>query len=251
MAPSRGQLQSALASSEPFTLVSSPSTFLHAHRPHLAILDSSFNPPTTAHLAIASSSFPAPAVHNLTLPYTDRLLLYSKRNAEKTLAAGDATDVERLEMMLLLSDALDPPAAVGLCSEPTFVGKSIVVRDHLEKQGKGGQDVEMTFLIGTDTLTRFFEERFYPPGKMEELLREFFRRAYLVSATRGGVVEKRAEDLVCDGVGKTWVEKGRLRVVSLDDEYADVSSTKVRKGHVGTMVVPSIAEYIQKEGLYR
>ncbi|KAL6301340.1 hypothetical protein BKA93DRAFT_797810 [Sparassis latifolia] len=125
----------------------------------VSVLDSSFNPPTLAHLALAN----APPVVPIPVPgssdeegesnkYDAKLLLLSVRNADKTLAPGDATYAQRLGMMILLAqdiahhqqvrlpDVMIPYAqgthaaiqegdniAVAIIDEPTFVGKSKVL----------------------------------------------------------------------------------------------------------------------------
>lgn len=93
----------------------------------ISVLDSSFNPPTLAHDALASLDPSSSA----------RLLLLSLRNSDKTLKPGDASPAQRLEMMVLLANELvakgGGPVAVGTIDEPTFVGKSTVVLEHLGK----------------------------------------------------------------------------------------------------------------------
>src|SRR6202034_4536849 len=60
------------------------------------------------------------------------LLLLSVRNADKALKPGDATYLQRLDMMTLLAKdiydkdapAYDANVAVAIIDEPTFVGKA-------------------------------------------------------------------------------------------------------------------------------
>ena len=60
---------------------------------------------------------------------------------------------------------------------------------------------ELSFIIGTDTLTRFFDPRFYGSfeGGMESALAHFFdrERSILLSARRGGQDEREVEERVC------------------------------------------------------
>lgn len=115
----------------------------------VAILDSSFNPPTRAHLALATAPYPtllqpwtSALQESRNSAYDATLLLLSVRNADKQLAPGDASYVQRLEMMILLAQDIvlgrgrlvnnDTPGltreydnvAVAIIDEPTFVGKS-------------------------------------------------------------------------------------------------------------------------------
>jgi nicotinamide-nucleotide adenylyltransferase len=94
----------------------------------MAIMDSSYNPPTLAHEEMAASLFPpsssallntsstSTSTSTSTLTsvsasssaqpserYTARLLLLSPSNVDKTLKPGDATLAQRIEMMILLA----------------------------------------------------------------------------------------------------------------------------------------------------
>ncbi|KAI0733606.1 Nucleotidylyl transferase [Fomitopsis betulina] len=119
----------------------------------VAVLDSSFNPPSRAHLALVNVPRPAFAHEDASdgTDYDAKLLLLSVRNADKQLAPGDATHAQRLEMMLLCARSiLHIPAAsaagrivgapspqshdnvaVAIIDEPTFVGKSTVLLSYL------------------------------------------------------------------------------------------------------------------------
>ncbi|KAH7884385.1 hypothetical protein F5I97DRAFT_1889108 [Phlebopus sp. FC_14] len=185
---------------------------------HVSILDSSFNPPTLAHLALAKSR---PPQHPTSpLPYTDsttdydaRLLLLSIRNADKSLKPGDATYVQRLEMMHLLAqsvfsrdgaimkDAADESLgdaihlrgniALAIIDQPTFVGKSTILLRFLQTRlsvldGSSSEAAntfrvtdnvsppKLTFILGFDTLVRLFSPKYYPSEEdMIRLLRAF------------------------------------------------------------------------------
>ena len=322
---------------------------------NIAILDSSFNPPHFAHLAIASSALPPPLPSQSSInldegsrqppqliqpatdgddapPYSARLLVFSVRNIEKTPKEGDATVMQRLEMTVLLAEALASalddadgemgtqgekdgkrrriPVAVGILNEPTFVGKSRIIHRFLrERQGRDlSGDSEptpapwgepamqptstesvstlpsrptLTFLIGTDTLTRFFEPKFYPQGMDVALLSFFAGRAnrdshdlnseedggeggdgsILVSARRGTSFDNRAlERNVLEGaVATKWASAGRVRLLGDGSEgWEEISSTRIRKAveqgdwvEVRRLVPQSIEEYVRREGLYR
>lgn len=303
---------------------------------HIAVLDSSFNPPTLAHETIASSSFPPrftpshPASLGLTTgidrdpdqpsdfnsksadnPYTARLLLFSFRNVDKHLKPHDPSVLQRVEMILLLAkrvgERTGQEVGVGLVDEPTFAGKDGVVREWLERRfakqppsassgdtqvahSRDGTsdciterigsspatddfqlekdlqarhpEVELTFLIGTDTLIRFFDPKYYPPNEMLPILSDFFTRSSIVSSQRG-------EEATSQGVEigvlsrpevKEWVKSGKVRLSgSFKEGREDVSSTRVREAikHGGgeellkELVNDDVREYIESEGLYR
>ena len=125
----------------------------------ISVLDSSFNPPTLAHLALVNAENPFSSASG----YDAKLLLFSVRNADKTIQEGDATLSQRVEMMSLLArrihgNNLSPPpnVAVGLVDEPTFIAKSSVLRrfldDHLASLRPNAShaiSVQLTFLMGS------------------------------------------------------------------------------------------------------
>jgi hypothetical protein len=76
-------------------------------------------------------------------------------------------------MMILLAKHMQEKAAapshqnigVGILSEPAFVGKDKIVRDFLAQRPSAGvspMDLILAWLIGSDTLVRFFDQRCKP-----------------------------------------------------------------------------------------
>ncbi|KAH9950012.1 Nucleotidylyl transferase [Amylocystis lapponica] len=271
---------------------------LHSTRPanghnlRVAVLDSSFNPPTLAHLALAS----APSLHPLspksdTLPgggdYDAKLLLLSVRNADKKLAPGDATYVQRLEMMVLLAqDTVANSAghilrdqgrgtgeaniAVAIIDEPTFVGKSKALLNFLRLRLTHAtptvevSNPQLTFLVGMDTLERLFAPRYY--GSEEAMLTSLRRflsaegdDARVVCARRamGGSPpkEEERERNLMDTIGE-FLESNRVAVIDIGEKESAISSTEIRQSlkqgdlKWRTFVTPSIAEYITQQNLY-
>jgi nicotinamide-nucleotide adenylyltransferase len=132
----------------------------------ISVLDSSFNPPTLAHLALANHP-----------TYDARLLLLSVRNVDKSLGPGDASYIQRLQMMYLLAMDIEHPSlpdegasnsnmAIAIIDEPTFIGKSSALltflRSRLSTFTPSPPTPRLTFLLGMDTLTRLFSPRYYP-----------------------------------------------------------------------------------------
>ncbi|KAF9223703.1 Nucleotidylyl transferase [Gyrodon lividus] len=186
--------------------------------PRISILDSSFNPPTLAHLALARSPPPSrwgistPASTPPELDYDAKLLLLSVRNVDKSMKPGDATYIQRLEMMYLLSQNLcsmdskkpenNSPSsspsyasenvAIAIIDQPTFVGKSAALLCFLQTRlaspvksfsflssATDKQDEvnsfpspKLTFLLGFDTLARLFSPKYYPS---EEVMTQMLR----------------------------------------------------------------------------
>lgn len=268
----------------------------------LSVLDSSFNPPTLAHLSLAL----IPPLHPL---HTGRisaegvtsgyLLLLSVRNADKQLKPGDATFVQRLQMMILLAEEMqsrastDPsrafadglPVAVAAIDEPTFVGKSIKILKCLAQDPSRRADSApptLTFILGYDTITRFFDPKYYGTQKnMRSTLRTFFEDEHssIVCARRNSSPSTTASSsspgespqsdeeaalLASDDV-HPYVESERVRMVDIGADEAAMSSTLVREaaaaeGNAGAaspsgksldaMVIPAIAQYIREQSLY-
>lgn len=81
------------------------------------MLDSSFNPPTRAHIAMLKAPMPSSFGARA---YDAKLLLLSVRNVDKSLKDGDATYLQRLEMLELLAKELEDEGedngAVGQCT---------------------------------------------------------------------------------------------------------------------------------------
>ncbi|KAF4119494.1 nicotinamide-nucleotide adenylyltransferase [Geosmithia morbida] len=180
------------------------------------VLDSSFNPPTTAHAAMARSAAAAAASaaaasqHIHQTSRTRILLLLAVENADK--APRPASFPLRLCMMegfgreLLASVRTDAPSTgleavdVGVTSRPFFHQKALAIAASGFYRGgttsaspswspgpgpsRGGTEgesgCEMTFLAGYDTLVRIFNPRYYAgTGGMRAALDPFFRSARL------------------------------------------------------------------------
>ncbi|KAF8976808.1 hypothetical protein BDQ17DRAFT_1454716 [Cyathus striatus] len=109
----------------------------------ISVFDSSFNPPTRAHLALANA--PSPSLSSAASDATQEnydatLLLLSVRNVDKSLSHGDATYLQRLEMMRILSGDMkqaEGNGAIAIIDEPTFVGKQRVLKGFLENRLAG------------------------------------------------------------------------------------------------------------------
>ncbi|KZO91542.1 Nucleotidylyl transferase [Calocera viscosa TUFC12733] len=226
----------------------------------LSVFDSSFNPPTLAHLSIALLDRPSSEA-----PFDAHLLLLSITNADKKLKPTDATYVQRVEMMILLAQdmtSLQPGTrvAVGIIDEPTFVGKCRVIRNTFGRaSGKSMRDVRVWFGIGWDTLLRLFAERYYGGHEgMVEQLEGFFGRdgSGVICARRGEGPEADEKAFFATEQVKRWMDGGKVVMVDIG-ESAAFSSTAIRdavdKGQDvwRSMCTTSVAQYVDREGLYR
>ncbi len=238
--------------------------------------DDSTSTSTASHSSSSSSSSSSD-------PYTARLLLLSARNVDKSLKPGDATLDQRIEMMILEADEMfdngEKNVGVGALNCPTFVGKSEIVLKWLKevripevlgRNGEGeGVEIELTFLIGTDTLTRLFEPKYYitpssstsPTTAMQSSLNTLFtiNNCSIVSAHRSSSLSSRlAESQFIESSVECQdrVNRGDIRFLDLGKEEMDMSSTKVRaavrRGEgVEGLCGKRIAEYVREKGLYK
>jgi nicotinamide-nucleotide adenylyltransferase len=215
----------------------------------VAVLDSSFNPPTLAHRALCL--LPAAAS-----PTEARLLLLSVRNADKTPGPGDASPSQRVEMMVRL--ACDVNAAVALVDAPAFIHKAERLRTVLPA------GAQLAFIQGIDTLERFLAPRYYGDGSPEAMdvaLRQFFAPdgsdARVICARRAiELADPRRETATLEGA-QEWIRADRVSIVDIDDESQTLSSSEVRaklraRNDSWRRMVPRyIAEYIEEQNLYR
>ena len=214
----------------------------------VAVLDSSFNPPTLAHRALAS--LPSAAS-----PTEARLLLLSVRNADKTPRPGDASPVQRVEMMVLLAREIG--AAVGLIDAPAFVQKANLLRAALPAEA------QLIFVQGIDTLQRFLEPRYYGDGStqaMHAALRRFFdpdgENSRVICARRAIELGKPCCESAILETAQEWLKADRIKIVDMDHGLQNLSSSEVRakvraRDNTWREVVPNdISEYIEEHGLY-
>ncbi|OCH93061.1 Nucleotidylyl transferase [Obba rivulosa] len=223
---------------------------------HVSVLDSSFNPPTLAHLALARSQ-PPPSLSSDAPPadYDARLLLLSVRNADKELKPGDASYVQRLEMMCLFAQDVGmeqnrpPNVAVAVINEPTFGDTP---------------KVQLTFLTGMDTLVRLFSPRYYPSEEaMRESLHHFLSdegddsRVVCARRTVQGTFTKGDQEQQLPETAKEFVESHRVAIINISERERGISSTEVRQliargdNAWRSLVTPAVAEYIAEHNIYR
>jgi nicotinamide-nucleotide adenylyltransferase len=231
-----------------FTTSSESPTATSSSPFRIAVLDSSFNPPTLAHRALAL--LPAAASSS-----EARLLLLSVRNADKIPRTGDASSEQRIQMMVRLAREVD--AAVGLIDAPAFVHKAQRLRTALPAQA------QLAFVQGIDTLERFFASRYYGDGSPEAMhaaLRCFFTPdgddARVICARRSIKLSGSQEESMALVAAQGWVQAGRITVVDIDKELQTFSSSEVRakvraKDDSWRLMVPKdIEEYIEEQSLY-
>lgn len=258
---------SATASSSGVRLVysSHPHWPFSSSRPpsiDIAVLDSSFNPPSRAHLALLLSE---PILAAPKRAYDGHLLLFSTQNADKGAGKpGDASLAQRVEMMTLMAKDVEriqtargniANVAVGLVDKPLIFAKSTLTRDLLQHNTPGAQtkeQVRLHWVVGFDTLYRVFQLKYY--ASLEDFQQQciqFFQqeRTTLVCARRDPAsypqlgTASGAEESVSDAEGRArrqedellasdnvapWVEQGSVGMLDIDPDQAQLSSTKIR-----------------------
>lgn len=272
-------LQLLYATSNCWPLRSPPSD-IEQDRPQIdiGVLDSSFNPPQAAHFALATGKKPL-TLHqqNPKQDYDAILLLFSVKNADKgTGTSKDASPEQRLHMMQLMAKDLEQEAnsnvAVGMVEEPLMYSKSTLIHDYIREEGDKAS-IRLHWLVGFDTLQRFFQVKYYPsPDFFAEACQTFFRkeRTTFVCARRGlesqpnkvtdassrSQSEEEAELLQSELV-KPWVDEGSVMMLDLDEDVQGVSSTAIRRQvsepgrsqeqmtkALSRMTTPRVAEYL-------
>jgi len=223
----------------------------------IAILDSSFNPPTKAHSQLLVQTVTEIFFQNnkpiiIQEPEKSQqtneqlesfdacLLLYSTKNADKTITSSDASSVDRLLMMESLASYVQSTAysdthsttalqnlAVGVTTHPRFIDKAraILSSPHCSPP----QQLSLYFIVGYDTVIRIFNLQYYT-NKQE--LASFFETNNIICANREGYGGEEAEgqffqsEIFREIVGEKSEKVIRIK---LDNEIAKISSTRVRE----------------------
>ncbi len=194
----------------------------------VVVLPSAFNPPTLGHRALLD------AVED-----RQRAALLSTRNVDKGFEG--AALAHRVGMLLAVA-AKRSLAVLATC-EARIADQATALR-----QAHPG--VRFDFLLGFDTLTRFFDSGYYVDMGSE--LAAFFAQSGLLAANRGEVgLEEVAEWLrVCEAAAPYL---DRIELVELEPHEASLSSTAsreaVRRGKEEGLPA-EVAAYIESQGLY-
>lgn len=183
-------------------------------------------------------------------------------------------------MVLLAEDVVQnlpgrsaPNVAVAVIDEPSFVGKSTKLHTFLRPCLPEDVQINLAFVLGTDTITRFFAPRFYPSREsMLQSIQHFFLRpsqggegSEIVCARRASTLSPQEEQefLETEEV-KQWVDIGAVKMIDIGKEEAGMSSTRVREevrnsleygdsdelSSWESMCCSGVAKYIKDQHLY-
>jgi nicotinamide-nucleotide adenylyltransferase len=251
----------------------------------IGVLDSSFNPPQRAHFALAKSkkpNFPDEAIKGKD-HYDSLLLIFSVRNADKgTGTKKDASPVNRLEMMQEFAKDIEGETqanvAVALVEEPLMFSKSTLIHDYIKKERQANSlPIRLHWLVGFDTLQRFFQIKYYPSQEyFDKACTTFFEeeRTTFVCARRGKASlpnkqgeskseEEEENELLQSEQVKPWLDRGIVVMMDLHEQVQSVSSTAIReilysdekrdelRSKLEEMTTPRVAGYLVQESVYK
>lgn len=229
------------------------------------VLDSSFNPPHRGHSALVAKSiaYPFPTPPNQfsiqTINTRSVLLLLSLKNADKqTKQLRSYTD--RLEMMQMLASHIASEfgvaCSIALTNRSLFVDKQQVITNHLESLYPTRRDLDLTFLLGFDTLIRVLDPKYYTTDLNSALAPLFNSSSCFVLArdTPSYPLAAQTNYLSSNQLPSSWASK--IHIVDADSSSVDISSSLIRKmahehSHMWqSMTYPDIARYIETHALY-
>ncbi|KAJ3041071.1 hypothetical protein HDV00_009971 [Rhizophlyctis rosea] len=284
------QAQQAYAASVLLTHVPSTSpTFLPpkstSEPRNVLVLDSSFNPPTQAHLSLVELSLKS-SRQNFDLA----VFSFSTANADKTFQQSALST--RLLAISHLADTFSSrnptiPTQSLLISQPYFLDKSKALHTYFESTY--GRDVpfHLYFILGYDTLIRFFDPKYYTTVDMEAEMSRFFARDWIICANRvmspasSGVSvdsvdeqEKKLAQFMTESPAASLLNKFKDKILFLPEwlnsSVASISSTLARTvlkdywaakkegrdvgelaARLQELIPESILEMISREQLYK
>lgn len=226
----------------------------------IAVLDSSFNPPSRAHLALLLSS---PILAPTKRAYDGHLLLFSTQNADKGAGKpGDASLSQRVQMMTLMAKDVERAqlaegraanVAVALVDKPLIFAKSTLTWDLLkEQQSRAGKaqeaepkhttsanqaEARLHWVVGFDTLYRVFQLKYYPSlDDFQQQCKQFFdkERTTFVCARRD---PSSYPQLISQTGDKSSKEDAQKKARSEEDKLleSEYVAPWVRHGSVGML----------------
>lgn len=217
----------------------------------VAVLDSSFNPPTRSHLNML-----ARAAQQRRFART--LLLLAKQNADKAVVGAGL--VQRLEMMQAIAESAEPPGSMlcGITAHGLFVDKAAALRDLF------GSNSRIAMLVGFDTWIRIIDPKYYEKDGLEDVLRRIFDAFEVVVVSRDPSSAGNLDDDMSIEEQERLVQqmpaditRQRLHFMSIEPELSAFSSSAVRKavasgdtGTVRSMLPDCLHAYVDAEGLY-
>ena len=201
----------------------------------VAVLPASFNPPTLAHLELLDLSKAVTGTHSAAAMLTTQNV--SKIIHEESL---------RHRLAMLMAVRLTSDLHVLGCNKARIVDQALVLSATFP-------NCLFDFIVGFDTLIRFFDERFYDNSQsMTRELSVFFTGCRLITANRNDDDVNKVYKWIDDNSG-SWKES--IIVLELNETIRYVSSTiareAIKEGRASTFLSPLVQDYITRNNLYR
>ncbi|KAI8999345.1 hypothetical protein BC832DRAFT_594786 [Gaertneriomyces semiglobifer] len=208
----------------------------------VAILAASFNPPTIAHSTLLEEALKVKPLGDDTMTSDDAqeedadgltfdasLLIFAMNNPDKPLTG--ATVGDRVQMMDALAETVARKAAVplatvgvGVTDGGIFFDKARILRSFFTLRGM--PNVFLYFIMGYDTVTRFFDPKYYKDDMVQEMER-FFHHSRIICASRGGTEnghDPLKEWLVKASSENPLVQQFRRYILQIPDWSANAST---------------------------
>ncbi|KAJ2956415.1 hypothetical protein NQZ79_g7720 [Umbelopsis isabellina] len=214
----------------------------------IAVLDSSFNPPTLAHkelLLKAATEYSADAY----------ILLFSTKNADKQLTGANTQ--QRLYMMQKLAVDLHEQynirnIAVGVTKHARFFEKADEIHAWLRSQNPN-RKVQLGFIMGYDTVIRLVDQKYYDQPVVQAL-QPFFQDNFVICADRAGYTQIDIESFWSNNQ-VIHIFNDKIQRTTIDDTLASISSTQVRSQiqrneNIDHLVDQNIQQYIRDNCIY-
>ena len=203
--------------------------------PRVAVLPSSFNPPTFAHLRLLELA--REQVDDIAASAA----LLSTSNVDKGVYGADLPD--RVGMLLAIHE-VRRDIAILASNAARIMDQAGTLRG--EHPGVG-----FDFVVGFDTLVRVFDERYYE-GSIARELDPFFHNHRLIATNRAEWTVDEVQEFLDRPIVRDFAE--RILVRELEPERARHSSTEEREtieqGGEPIGIPPAVADYIRRRNLY-
>ncbi|KAJ2493554.1 hypothetical protein IWW37_000420 [Coemansia sp. RSA 2050] len=253
----------------------------------VAAMDSSFNPPHYCHgafmecLGVMDLRSEDKRLANIgaahSLEIDAYLLLLASQNADKPLQGASLSQRMRMVDMLATTVAVDSSSdtwhlwknrkqflatnlhnmAIGMVNTPRFVDKLQAVRDVVCQEygnSEATPKVLCYFAMGWDTITRFFDAKYYGPEFPAEIDQFFAEGGRIAYARRLGFLDSDVEEFFAAPRMAPYLPF--IYELELPKRVKHISSTGVRlaileSSHNVRDIPPRILQYANSNQLYR
>lgn len=216
---------------------------------NLLVFSSSFNPPTVAHEWMVRSAYASRSSIDAIV------LLITTNNPDKPIMTNASLE-QRLDMMKLMANHLDVSHPVLVIETPSgkFFDQLHALEQHFALEGLV---IEITFVVGLDTITRIFDRKYYPAAEFTSILDDLFASSKFICIDRPSSNGLTYDAFLEHEDVKPF--KHKIQFVQVTElPISDVSSTRIRQAVVkdeanvwSQLVSPSIRDYILQQGIYR